>query len=218
MEEPILQNINILSIFFILHGRVLQGYSKLTLTQHANSIIGLVSGKIKTLSYLRKYVKFETGLSIYKSMILSLFEYANLTYSLIPIKIRRKMQRLQDRTLRIIYYLEQNLTISELHKSAKLMALDQRAEFQLLCLMFRRSYNHDRYPLVSSERMKKSSFIYRDPQMRNLSPFPYIKGQIYGTNFLLMPRIWINTWHSKRGQGNFWRIRGTTRLRMCSIR
>lgn len=64
--------------------------NKLTLVQHANTVIGMVSTKLRTLSYLRRYVNSEIALIIYKTMILSLFEYANLTYTLMPVKLRKK--------------------------------------------------------------------------------------------------------------------------------
>lgn len=90
-------------------------------------------------------------------MILAFFEYVNLTYSLIPIKLRKNMQRLQDRALRIIYSHERDLQISDLHKKAKLLTLERRAEAQLLCLMFRRSYNHDKYPLIDTNRFTRTN-------------------------------------------------------------
>lgn len=64
--------------------------------KHANSIIGQVSTKLKTLAHLQKYYNYETSLLIYKTMILPLLEYANLTHTLTQ----------QVRVLWTIYYLD----------------------------------------------------------------------------------------------------------------
>lgn len=53
----------------------------LTLEEHTQKSIGLVTSKIYTLTYLQQYVGTATSLQIYKSTILPLMEYANFTYT-----------------------------------------------------------------------------------------------------------------------------------------
>lgn len=131
--------------------------------------------RLRTLSYLQKYVSSEIGLLIYKSMILSLFEYANLTFTLIPVKYRNKMQRLQDRALKIIYFHERYIPIPDLHIKAKLLTLERRAEAQLLCLMFKRSNDQEKYPLVRPIRFtranEKLKFYIPRPKKRKIQVF-----------------------------------------------
>lgn len=108
---------------------------QLTLAQHVNSTIGLVSSKLKTFAAIRKYINVEHSLLVYKSMILSLFEYANISFTLVPLVLRKKLERLQNRALRIIYFFDVSLPVAELRVKAKLIPLAQRADTQLLCLM-----------------------------------------------------------------------------------
>lgn len=51
---------------------------QLTFSDHVRTIIGTVSLKINTLAYVRKYVGPHTALTIYRSTILPVMEYANL--------------------------------------------------------------------------------------------------------------------------------------------
>lgn len=62
----------------------------LNFNDHMKKIIGTVTGKINTLSYLRKYVTEHTALQIYKTTILPLLEYANIIIPLISTTQQRK--------------------------------------------------------------------------------------------------------------------------------
>lgn len=115
-------------------------------------------------------------------MILSLFDYANLTLTLVSTKLRQKMQRLQNRALHIIYFREQNLTIQELHRMANLATLEIRSKFQLLCLMYRRSYERKKYPMVSPARTtrtnEKLKFNIPRPTNEKFKLFPLYRGSL----------------------------------------
>lgn len=156
----------------------------LTLDAHAQNIIGHVAGKVNTLSYLRNYITSKVALTIYKSTILPLLEYSNVIFSLISKKQRKKMQRLQNRALTIVY--SQHGDYAAPHTCAKLASLAQRADRQLVCLMYRRATHNDHYPLVDSHGVTLSSsktrFNIPRPKLEKFKQFPLYYGA----------RIWDN--------------------------
>lgn len=75
-----------------------------------------------------------TSLTIYKTTILPLLEYSNVIFPLIPMAKRRKLQRLQNRGLKIIFHRNLHRDLEDLHIGARLTSGEQRASWQLTCL------------------------------------------------------------------------------------
>lgn len=152
----------------------------LTFEDHTRKAIGLVTSKINSLSYLRKYVGSCTALQIYKTTILPLMEYSNFIYPLVPITLRKKLQRLQNRALKIIFKNIDNLSLPELHNNAKLTSVEQRASRQLTCLMYKRSHNPSDYPLLTTARHtrqnEKIRFDLPKPNSEKFKRFPLYVG------------------------------------------
>lgn len=86
-----------------------------------------MAGKLNTLSHIHNYVGQKTALLIYKTTILPIFEYSNIAHRLIPSQYRLEMQRLQNRALSIIVWLDRQLSTDELHYKANLNTLEQRS-------------------------------------------------------------------------------------------
>lgn len=153
---------------------------ELTLEDQTKKSIGMASSKINTLAYLRKYVGTTTALQIYKSTVLPLMEYANFTYPLVPVSLRKKLQRLQNRALKIIYQINDNQSLPELHITAKLTSLDQRANRQLACLMYKRSLCPISYPHLPNPRATRSTekirFNLPRPNNEKFKKFPLYAG------------------------------------------
>lgn len=105
-----------------------------------------MASKINTLTYLSKYLDSNSQLQIYKTTILPIVEYANCFYSLIPKSITNKFQRLQNHAVRVIYYRSEVERKEDMLIMAKLPSVKQRAEKQLLCLMYRMSRLPNIYP------------------------------------------------------------------------
>lgn len=94
--------------------------ANISLKDYSKKIIGTLSVKLNTLSYLRNYVNLKTLLLIYKTSVLPILEYANITHSLLMKAIKMKCQRLQNRALRIIYSNIMADTLEELHIRARI--------------------------------------------------------------------------------------------------
>lgn len=92
------------------------------------------------------------------------------------------MQRLQDRALRIVYFKDRILQSHELHKKAKLLTLERRSEAQLLCLMFKRSYNNVKYRLIDPNRVTRAKdkikFYVPRPTNEKFKSFPFYQGSL----------------------------------------
>lgn len=157
----------------------------LTFEEHFRKAVGIVSAKLNTLSHLRQYICTRTLLLIYKTAILPLMEYANIIYSLVPISLRKKLQRLQNQALKLIYARTDYVHDLEfLHITAKLTTIEQRANRQLILLTYRRAHNPYDYPLLpqttstrSSEKMK---FLLPRPKYEKFKRFPlYVGSQLW---------------------------------------
>lgn len=125
-------------------------------TIHTRRMTAAASSRINTLSHIRKYVREKTALTIYKGMILPILDYANIVMSLVPKIQCKKLQRIQNRALRIIYSNHDDMNKQDRHITSKLAALEQRAANQTLCLMHRRSSAVDLFPHVDSLGITRS--------------------------------------------------------------
>lgn len=154
--------------------------SSLTLSDQINHTIGHVTGKLNSLSLLRAYISDRVAITIYKATILPLIEYANITHSLVSSKQLQKMQRLQNRALRIVYRHISDVNISDLHIRANLGTLAQRAYRQTLCLMYRRAHQSDYYPTVTNDGITRASdkikFLLPRPTTERFKKFPIYYG------------------------------------------
>lgn len=119
-------------------------------------------------------------LQIYKTSILPLLEHANFTSSLILKNLAAKKQRLQNRTLRIIFAHEPSLTREELHVKANLTSIKQRADKQILCIMYEKSLKPTQYPQIESEGITRSSdkikFKLPLPKNERFRHYPHYHG------------------------------------------
>lgn len=154
--------------------------ASLTLIENVNQTIGLVSSKLNTLTHIKKYVHNSTLLTVYKTAILPLLEYGNITNTLMNKAQYKKLQSLQNRALNIIYSNDRTLSLEEKHSKAKILTIAQRADKQLLCLMFRRSRVPDEYPqvdtLVNTRGNVKIRFDIPRPRSERFKSFPLYRG------------------------------------------
>lgn len=145
----------------------------------------MVSAKLNTLTHLKRYVNTRTLLLTYKTAILPIKEYANITHSLLTKSLNKKLQRLQNRALKLVYnstfpHEQGTPQTEELRIKAKIAPIKQRAEKQLLCLMYKRSRNPSTYPQLSNEESdvntrssRKIRFAIPRPSCKRFKHFPH---------------------------------------------
>lgn len=97
----------------------------------------------------------------------------------------KKIQRLQNRALRIIY--DKHDSPEELHIKARLTAIQQRADKQLLNLMYQRSLTPSKYPQINNQQTatrtsEKVRFEIPRPNSERFKNFPHYRGvQLWDT-------------------------------------
>ena len=135
-----------------LHGQVLKqvpsykylGFildSTLNYNLHVGQVIRTVLHKLILLSKIKRYLKDDTALSIYKSMMLPYFDYADVIFDTALNKDITKLQRLQNRCLKISLGKERRFCTEAAHKLANVPFLKDRREAHILNFMYHRSSN-----------------------------------------------------------------------------
>lgn len=74
----------------------------LSFSVHINKIISACSQKLFTLSKIRKYITKDIAIKLYKSLILPVIDYGDVFYGCVPNILLDRVQKLQNKALRII--------------------------------------------------------------------------------------------------------------------
>lgn len=114
--------------------------SELKFEDMANNVVKKVSHKIYNLSLIRKDISTSTAILLYKTMVLPFFNYSNFLMHSCTEKTKTKLQRLQNRGLRVALKSDNRSNVAELHIRAKMMTLEDRRTFDILKIMHYRIY------------------------------------------------------------------------------
>ena len=106
--------------------------------KHAKNTLKLVAHKIKIFSKIRAYVNKAQALTIYKAKILPYFYYADLLYIGSYQRTLTKLQKQQNRALRICLCRGYRVKENALHKEARVELLSHRREAHLNNYMYKR--------------------------------------------------------------------------------
>lgn len=101
--------------------------------------------KIYSLSIIRKDLTLNCAILLYKTMILPVIDYCNFCLSPCTDRARTKLQRMQNRALRICLKAEGRTRTADLHTRARLAPLDLRREFDILKIFHKKVYSNNRY-------------------------------------------------------------------------
>ena len=110
----------------------------LNLNANFNKIFKKYSYKIFQFGKIRKYINIDTRILVYKQTILPLVEYVSYILCLNTKQDVDKLQKLQNRCLRMCLDIAnpRDMSVSMLHGSARVSMLDIRRDIQLLNIMF----------------------------------------------------------------------------------
>ena len=101
--------------------------STLNFTKHINNIIKTVSHKLILLSKTRQFITQAASVRIYNSMILPYMDYGDVVYQAATSDLLCKLQRLQNRALRIITKYDDNYqSTTAIHQSLRILPLSRR--------------------------------------------------------------------------------------------
>ena len=90
------------------------------------------------LAKLKKYLNDNVALQIYKSMLLPYFDYADVIFSNSSAGDLEKLQRLQNKCLRLCNQRIRNASTARLHKTTKVPFLKDRRRAHVLNFMYNR--------------------------------------------------------------------------------
>ena len=103
-----------------------------------NSVFKINSYKIHQFGKIRKFLNHETRVLVYKQTVLPLTEYVSYVLSLNTKNDVEKLQKLQNRALRMCYAIQnpRAITVAQLHEMANVEMLYKRRMKQLLCIIY----------------------------------------------------------------------------------
>ena len=152
----------------------------MTLVPNFNSIFKKYSYKIFQFGKIRRYLDIQTRILVYKQTIMPLVEYVSFMLYLNNVKETEKLQKLQNRCLRMCLNINnpRDMSVLRLHETSRVNFLDIRRYSQLLNIMFmlkcnnvsqkvsvRNTRNADRY-------IFNTDIVHKEVYARS----PYYKG------------------------------------------
>ena len=111
--------------------------STLSFKMHLAGVTRTVAHKIYVLTRVRKYLTTRSALMVYKSMIMPYFDYADIAYEKAPGVDLEKIQRLQNRALKVCLNVGKFEETEVVHRRAKIPLLSNRRKAHLLSYMYK---------------------------------------------------------------------------------
>ena len=127
---------------------------KLNFENHALECMRLVSHKIYMLSRIRNLITTHQALTIYKSKILPYFDYGDIFYINTFIRTRDKLQRLQNRGLKLCLCHHARYDTDLLHLEAKVAKLEPRRTCHLTNFVHQRAQD-PKYVRVIDRQLRR---------------------------------------------------------------
>ena len=112
--------------------------SSLSYKQHLATTVRTVSHKIYLLTRVRKFMSNTSALLVYKTMILPFFDYADVVYHNANAKELDKLQRLQNRALKLCLGFHRREDTELVHRTAKVPLLENRRKSHVYNFMYKR--------------------------------------------------------------------------------
>ena len=112
--------------------------STLSFNYHVNNVSKIVAYKINLLSKVRRFLTEDVALKIYKSMILPYFDYGDVLYGVANAAGLEKLQRLQNRGLKICKGSDRRFNTARLYSLTSSPMLKSRREAHMNNFMYGR--------------------------------------------------------------------------------
>ena len=150
----------------------------MSLDANFNTVFKKFSYKLFQFS---KYLPYVARVTVYKQAILPLVEYVSHLMSLNRKHDIEKLQKLQNKALRLCYGIVDPRTISvnALHTQSNLRNLSQRREQQLLCIMYDVTRNHPEFIKPNQVNTRQADKIILSTKVATCSVYacsPYVTG------------------------------------------
>ena len=164
-------------------------YLGITLDQHMtlvpliSKLKNIITNKIYSLVKIRDLITTKCALTIYKQIIMPLFDYSAFATISCNVSDRLDLQKLQNNALRVCFNvrLRDRVAVRGMHARANLLSLEQRRHIQVLCLMFMYKNRHYDVRRVHNRRTRAAelySFIRERYNCTKYRTSPYYKGSL----------------------------------------
>ena len=156
--------------------------SEMSLLPLYKRTLKLVSNKIFLLRKIRKYIDYNTAISIYKQTILPIFDYSGFLLMSLTKGQQSELQTMQNDVLRFAKNVRIKDMVSriELHKEAKILSLSQRREKQLLTLMYKLSRKGNLRKVTDRPTRQQEKYVFKtDTKIgKKYEKSPYYQGTL----------------------------------------
>ena len=140
--------------------------SNLTFIPFVNSTMKLVAYKVYLLSKLRKFLTSDAALKVYKAKIIPYFDYGDIFYRNVTNTLRVKLQRIQNRPLRVCLCSQPREPVQSIHIQAGVPFLHYRRVLHLRNIAFTRK-GKSKYVDSKDSKSRK----YDAPVLRSIIPW-----------------------------------------------
>ena len=145
-----------------------------------------LTNKVYSLRKIRKYINDRAAISIYKQTILPIIDYSGFLLLSCSHGDQCALKKVQNDVLRICYKsrLPDKVKISELHKKARILSLEQRTIRQLLWLMYIFSLDNNNRKIVPRNLHSNEKYIFKTDSKigTKYQNSPYYKGTVFWNN------------------------------------
>ena len=156
--------------------------SEMSLLPLYKRTIKLVNNKIFLLRKIRKYIDYNTAISIYKQTILPMFDYSGFLLMSLTKGQQSELQTMQNHVLRFAKNVRIKDMISriDLHKEAKILSLCQRREKQLLTLMYKLSQKGILPKITDRATRQQEKYVFKTDSKigKKYEKSPYYQGTV----------------------------------------
>ena len=142
--------------------------SSMSFKPHLATVVRSVSHKIYLLSRIKKFLSNRSALLVYKTMVLPFFDYADVVYHNANTAELEKLQRLQNRALKLCLGLHRREDTEIVHRSAKVPLLENRRRSHIYNFMYKRKelkHNLD-VPVIKTRSADAPRFILPNPNLQ----------------------------------------------------
>ena len=142
--------------------------SSLSYKPYLAGVVRTVSHKIYLLSRVKKFLSSRSALLVYKTMILPFFDYDDVVYHNANANELEKLQRLQNRALKLCLGLHRREDTEVVHRAAKVPLLENRRRSHVYNFMYKRKdmkHNLD-IPIKCTRSADAPRFILPTPNLQ----------------------------------------------------
>ena len=140
--------------------------NKLDFEAHAKEYLRLLSHKVWRI---RNIINNIQALTIYKFKMLPYFDYGDIFYNNTYVGTTNKLQKLQNRAIRLCLGHDSRYNVALLHQESKIPKLENRRHVYLLNFIYPRSRNHSCTNILNITLRRYDALILYEPFPNNES-------------------------------------------------